>query len=41
MPRGINGEYYNYRMPFGGDYPNPLISLYNTIIHSVDDRILI
>lgn len=19
MPRGINGEYYNYRMPFGGN----------------------
>lgn len=38
MPRGINGEYYNYRMPFGGDYPNPLISLYNTIMHSADDR---
>lgn len=38
MPRGINGEYYNYRMPFGVDYPNPLISLYNTIMHSVDNR---
>lgn len=38
MPRGINGEYYNYRMPFGGNYSNPLISIYNTIIHSIDNK---
>ena len=38
MPRGINGEYYNYKMPFGGNYSNPLISIYSTIIHSIDDK---
>lgn len=38
MPRGINGEYYNYKIPFGGNYSNPLISIYNTIIHSIDDK---
>ena len=38
MPRGINGEYYNYKMSFGGNYSNPLISIYNTIIHSIDDK---
>jgi hypothetical protein len=38
MPRGINGEYYNYRMPFGGNYSNPLISIYSTIIHSIDNK---
>lgn len=25
MPRGINGEYYNYKMPFGENYSNPNI----------------
>lgn len=38
MPRGINGEYYHYRMPFGRNYANPLITLYNKVVHSVDDN---
>ena len=38
MPRGINGEYYNYKMPFGENYSNPLISIYSTIIHSIDNK---
>lgn len=38
MPRGINGEYYKYKVPYGRNYQNPLIQLYNILIHSADSK---
>ncbi len=39
MPRGINGEYYNYIQPKGSNYyTHPFLQIYNYVMHSADDK---